>query len=154
MMTFMASEQEILFAIVKTWNIKSKPEFRGFRCANCQEYMQSAWHHWLHSKGFITPIHFCEACEEAFKSGKIEISSKEGSLDRNNPGFFYGGRVLEIMQGIVNSWTFPLVKKPFSCDLCTHDVKDARAWHVWIDLGEKMVEEHFCKSCGKKVGVE
>lgn len=147
----MPSEQDILLAILKTWDIKPKPEFRGFRCANCQEYMESAWHHFLHSGGFVTPIHFCDGCEEGFKAGMLKIPAKEGSLPREDPGFSYAGRALEIMKGIAAGWTFTVEKKQFSCDLCFHAFRDLRAWHVWIDMGEKMVEEHFCNTCWSRM---
>jgi hypothetical protein len=113
--------------------------------------MESAWHHWLHSGGVLTPIHFCDACEEEFKTGMLKIPSKEGSLHREDPGFSYSGRNLEIMKGIASAWTFAVEKKRFSCDLCYHMLPDAKAWHVWIDLKDKMAEEHFCDKCWKSL---
>jgi len=32
----MDAKTKTLLRIVKTWNIKEKPEYRGFRCASCQ----------------------------------------------------------------------------------------------------------------------
>lgn len=60
--------QKILLKIVKTWNINPNPEYRGFRCANCQKYMHKAWHHQLNYGGFKTPVHFCNRCERKFSS--------------------------------------------------------------------------------------
>lgn len=59
--------QEILLKIVKTWNINKKPEYRGFRCANCQKYIHKAWHRQLNKGGYRTPVHFCSSCEAKFK---------------------------------------------------------------------------------------
>ncbi|MCL4365916.1 hypothetical protein M1437_01685 [Patescibacteria group bacterium] len=64
-----------LLTIVKTWNIKFQPEYRGFRCADCQKYMHKAWHHYLNYGGFKTPIHFCNKCQKkfGFKGGTYQI---------------------------------------------------------------------------------
>jgi len=40
-------KQHALLRIVQTWNLNPKPEYRGFRCANCQRYIHRSWHHWL-----------------------------------------------------------------------------------------------------------
>ena len=56
-----------------------KPEYRGFRCANCQKYMRKAWHHWLFKGGYKTPVHFCIRCEKDFKLNKIK-TNKPGIL--------------------------------------------------------------------------
>lgn len=60
--------QKKLLKIIKTWNIKLKPEYRGFRCADCQRHMHKAWHHYLNSGGFKTPVHFCSKCQKKFGS--------------------------------------------------------------------------------------
>jgi protein-arginine kinase activator protein McsA len=46
-----------------------KPEFRGFRCAMCQEYIAKAWHHKLDSSEYLVSVHLCENCQ---KSSNIE----------------------------------------------------------------------------------
>lgn len=43
-------KQELLLKIVKTWSLNQNPEYRGFRCANCQEYIKKAWYHRLKKK--------------------------------------------------------------------------------------------------------
>ncbi len=53
--------KEIL-KIVKKWKINKTPEFRGFRCANCQKRMHKAWHVWLSDGGYKTEVHFCRRC--------------------------------------------------------------------------------------------
>jgi type II secretory ATPase GspE/PulE/Tfp pilus assembly ATPase PilB-like protein len=32
-------DKEKLLRIVQSWNINKGPEYRGFRCANCQRYI-------------------------------------------------------------------------------------------------------------------
>lgn len=52
--------------IVKSWNINMNPEYRGFRCANCQKYIKKAWHYLLSGGYFNTPVHFCANCNTKF----------------------------------------------------------------------------------------
>jgi len=59
--------QKILLQIVKKWKISKKPEYRGFRCANCQKYMHKAWHYWLNEGGYKIPVHFCNKCKVKLK---------------------------------------------------------------------------------------
>lgn len=54
--------KEKLLRTVKSWNIKSKPEYRGFRCAHCQKYMRKAWHIWFNHGGFKCEVHLCKRC--------------------------------------------------------------------------------------------
>ena len=55
--------QQILLKIVRTWRINFQPEYRGFRCADCQRYLHKAFHHHLKYGGFDTPAHFCRKCQ-------------------------------------------------------------------------------------------
>lgn len=41
-----------------------EPEFRGFRCAACQEYITKSWHHELNSSEYLVPVHLCGKCQE------------------------------------------------------------------------------------------
>lgn len=41
-----------------------EPEFRGFRCAKCQEYITKSWHHQLDSEEYLVLVHLCENCQE------------------------------------------------------------------------------------------
>lgn len=60
------SEQKLLLKIVETWRPNEIPEYRGFRCANCQQYVSRAWYHWLNSGDYRLPVHMCdERCEPA-----------------------------------------------------------------------------------------
>jgi len=56
-------KQKVLLRIVKTWKINNKPEYRGFRCADCQKYIHRAWHYFLKTGGYRTPVHFCNLCQ-------------------------------------------------------------------------------------------
>ncbi|MDI6603516.1 MAG: HAD hydrolase-like protein [Patescibacteria group bacterium] len=55
--------QKILLRTVQTWDIKKKPEYRGFKCGNCQKYIHKAWHYFLKKGGYRTPVHFCNLCK-------------------------------------------------------------------------------------------
>jgi len=66
-----------LLKIVKTWKINEKPEYRGFRCANCQKYIFKAWHYWLNEGRYKTPVHFCKKC-------KIELGLSDGIYKKFN----------------------------------------------------------------------
>ena len=61
--------QEKLLNIVKTFNIKMKPEYRGFRCAKCQKRIFKAWHYQLRERGYRAPVHFCNQCDDGSKEG-------------------------------------------------------------------------------------
>lgn len=74
--------QKILLRIVQEWKINQKPEYRGFRCAKCQKYIHKAWHHWLKTAGFKTPVHFCNSCEKKFKLLKIKKNYKTFTCDK------------------------------------------------------------------------
>lgn len=65
---FKMEEQKILLKIVQSWKINPRPEYRGFRCADCQRYLHKAWHNFLDYGGFKTQIHFCKGCWK--KNGK------------------------------------------------------------------------------------
>jgi hypothetical protein len=117
--------QKSLLRIVKTWKISRKPEYRGFRCANCQKYIHKAWHCWLKEGGYQTPVHFCNNCE-------VNLKLK--------------------IKGTYKTFT-PLDSKHltgFTCDNCGK--KMYKAWHVWTKKDGILSEAHFCKKCGKKLG--
>lgn len=58
--------QNLLLEIVKSWQIPQLPEYRGFRCANCQRYIFKAWHYLLNKNEYLTPVHFCKNCQRKF----------------------------------------------------------------------------------------
>jgi len=47
---------------VRGWNIKTNPEYRSFRCANCQKHLHKAWHIWFDHEGYKCEIHLCQKC--------------------------------------------------------------------------------------------
>jgi len=49
--------KEKLLKTVQSWNIKKEPEYRGFRCANCQKYIRKTWHIWFDHEGFKCEVH-------------------------------------------------------------------------------------------------
>lgn len=63
-------DQDKLLKIVKTWKIRWTPEYRGFRCAKCQKYLQKAWHVWLDKGGFKLEVHFCKECGDKLRLNK------------------------------------------------------------------------------------
>ena len=84
-------EQQLLLEIVETWSPSQFPEYRGFRCANCQQYKNEAWYHWVNSGDYRLPIHICDdTCEPQFKKGTIKIDqSKREKVDRSSFGNEY-----------------------------------------------------------------
>ncbi len=59
--------KEKLLKTVQSWNISLKPEYRNFRCANCQKYIHKAWHIWFDYKGFKCEIHLCRECFKKYE---------------------------------------------------------------------------------------
>ncbi|MCL4354752.1 hypothetical protein M1349_04805 [Patescibacteria group bacterium] len=161
-------EQEKLLEIVQTWKLSEKPEYRGFRCANCQQYKNQAWYHWLNFKGYKLPVHMCnEDCEKAFSSGEIKIDpNKRQDVDINSFGNSYQflPQTLGIFNDIVSSW--PEYKEPqlknFSCDLCNNNLdidpidQQVKGYHVWWKMpdGKILAELHFHKNCANKLGIK
>lgn len=65
-LTKRVNSKESLLKIVKRWNIRLTPQYRGFRCADCQRYLHKAWHHNLDYGGFKTSVHFCNRCQRKY----------------------------------------------------------------------------------------
>jgi hypothetical protein len=158
--------QKTLLKIVETWDIKEVPEYRGFRCANCQEYKNEAWYHWVNSGGFRLPIHLCnDSCNLAFQNNLIQIDdSKKKIFDKNTFGnsYSYTPEAITKFQEIVEFW--PEYKEPelkvFTCDLCVKDLdideKDGvrKGFHVWWSMVDKTLAElHFHKECASSMGI-
>jgi len=142
-------DQETLLKIVRTWNLKPKPEYRGFRCANCQKYMRKAWHHWLAKGGYKTPVHFCHVCQEEFRSGRIRINKGKAKVDKSEFKFPIKekGRLIKL------SGKWEVEAKPiyrmFTCDECNKDMY--KAYHIWLTERGSLIEIHLCKECGDKL---
>ena len=150
----MDNKQKILLRIVQSWNLKHKPEYRGFRCANCQKHMHKAWHYWCVSKDYKTPVHFCNKCESDFKSLKLNIAESKKMIDKEK--FELKSVNLEKRLGsIIKNWntkTKPIYKT-FTCDYCAESLH--KAYHFWLKFKKNntLFEAHFCKRCGDKAGL-
>lgn len=64
---------KVFSKIVESWEINLKPEYRGFRCANCQKYIFKAWHYSFHNKKYRTPVHLCNSCNRKLE---FELNSR------------------------------------------------------------------------------
>lgn len=146
--------ENILLKIVRTWNLSRWPEYRGFRCANCQEYMTKAWYHWLNDGGYKTPVHFCAKCEKDFLVSKIEVKKPQIIVDRVEFNPELPKAIKSKIAFIARKWDTSAEPeyKMFVCDECGRDM--AKAWHVWANLNKVLIETHFCKECGKKLGLD
>jgi hypothetical protein len=151
------ADQSRLLAIVESWNLSPFPEFRGFRCAVCQNFTKDgAWHHWLHEDGYRTPVHFCDACEENFKNG-IDPSPKERHpVDRSvfmpafNKGVEQSLDVIDVVSEMYDMSAAP-VRKMFTCDACGKDLPNAEGYHVWRNKEGTLIEYHFDRLCGDAI---
>ncbi|MFH1780445.1 MAG: hypothetical protein ABH841_00325 [Candidatus Nealsonbacteria bacterium] len=143
--------QNVLLKIVETWNLNPNPEYRGFRCANCQKYMRKAWYHWLTARGYKTPVHFCNECEKEFKSNKIKINKSKIAIDRSR--FAFSKDKKEKLIKFSEKWNTEAepVYKMFTCDSCHRDMY--RAYHIWLAEKGKLIEAHLCKKCGERMGL-
>ena len=163
-------EQEVLLKIVETWRPSEKPEYRGFRCANCQEYKNEAWYHWVNAGGYRLPIHMCnDMCEPQFQAGTIRIDeSKQARVDREQfgNGHQYTEQAEKRFREIVESW--PEYKAPelkaYVCDDCGKELDmetlpdgstQRQGYHAWwkMDDGQTLAELHFHKDCGRQLGM-
>jgi len=160
-------EQDILLKIVETWRLSEKPEYRGFRCANCQQYKNEAWYHWVNTGGYKLPIHLCnDTCEPTFQNNSIQIDeNKKQSVNRKSFGntYKYTPEAINRFKEIVASW--PEYKEPelkaFTCDICNLeleiDEKDGvrNGYHVWYKMedGITLAELHFHKDCAAQLGI-
>lgn len=160
-------EQNILLDIVGTWKISKNPEYRGFRCANCQKYNNVAWYHWLNDGGFKLPVHLCKNCEAKFQDNAIGIDeSKKQIINRKTFGnsYKYSPAAIKKFKKIVVSWPKhqKVEFKAFSCDQCGKvldiDKKDGlrKGYHCWwkMEDGKTLAELHFHKSCAELLGIK
>lgn len=163
-------EQNVLVKIVETWRPSEYPEYRGFRCANCQQYKNEAWYHWVNAGNYRLPIHLCDdTCEPAFRTGNIHVDeSKRATVDRATFGdaYKYSEETKQRFREIIKAW--PEYKEPelkaYTCDYCEEEltmekqpdgIKQRQGYHVWwkMDDGKTLAELHFHKTCGNKLGI-
>lgn len=144
-------KQDALLCIVQAWNLNPKPEYRGFRCANCQRYIHRSWHHWLNSKGYKTPVHLCQDCEKKSRKGNLKVVAPRRSVVKSKFSFNLSEKVTQELRSIARSWKIldKVVHKSFACDKCKASLY--KAYHVWTYIDKDLVEIHFCRSCGDQL---
>lgn len=144
---------DALLRVVRTWRPSEKPEYRGFRCANCQRRMYKAWYHWLDRCGYKAPVHFCAACEKKFRAGKICITTPEVKINRKTFGLEFSKETERKLREASKKWDTRArpTYRTFTCDECGRRMR--KAWHVWFNDRGTLVEAHFCKEDGIKIGV-
>lgn len=161
-------EQDLLLKIVETWRPNPIPEYRGFRCANCQQYKNQAWYHWLNTAGYRLPVHMCtDTCEPAFQNASITIAQdKRQTVDRPTFGqsYPYPSPAVQAFRNIVAAWpdAAPPQLKAFTCDLCHQDLdidpqgSQRKGYHVWwlMDDGTTLAELHFHRHCAQQLEIE
>lgn len=142
--------------MVQTWEPKETPEYRGFRCANCQRYIRKAWHHWCESDHYKTPVHLCNKCESSLESFKPKIIGQKASVDitKFKPIQELPDEIGNRLRKIVDEWDTKSqpVYEIFTCDCCHKNMY--KAYHFWFRIGEVLSEAHFCKKCGDRLGLE
>lgn len=146
------NNQKVLLRIVQTWDINPNPEYRGFRCANCQRPMRKAWYHWLITAGYKRPVHFCKECEKKLRSGKIKIEKPIRKVDK--PKFIeFPEDIKSKLQKVVQRWNIRSkpIYKAFTCDNCGK--KMSKAYHIWFIFKHNLVEVHFCRQCKEKTEI-
>lgn len=146
------NNQEILLKIVKTWDLNPRPEFRGFRCANCQKSLRKAWYHWLDSGGYKTPVHFCNNCETKFIQNIITAENPSIKVDYSIFLTYPSAAKLKLLQ-ISSEWNTKAGPffKTFTCDTCGNKIH--KAYHVCDLQNTTLVEAHFCRICGDQLGL-
>lgn len=140
------TQNNILLRIVQTWNINPLPEYRGFRCANCQRYMHKAWHYWLTEGGFLSPVHFCNKCQRVLQVNKLSTSKPVIYPEKKRFGK-YPKIVKKEFKNLYSKWN--LRKKPqyhiFTCDKCAEN--HVKMYHIWEYENNIFIELHYCKRC-------
>ena len=147
-------KQECLLSIVETWNLSEKPEFRGFRCANCQEYItDKAWHYFLNTSGYLTPVHFCDGCKAKFEEGTIAATKQRIGVDRKKFRPVFTASTEIALDQISGSWDAAAepVYKVFTCDNCGGPLLNAEGYHVWRNKEGTLIEYHLDRDCGAKI---
>lgn len=151
--------QKQLQTIVESWDITSKPEYRGFRCGLCQKYKNEAWYFLLDTTKFLVPVHLCDnGCKEKFLQNKLVFSNRKAALHFHQ--YTFSKNVINRFAMITKKWktTNPVLKK-FFCDECGKvliiDKKDKRrkGFHIWWDNKGILTELHFHRSCATKLDI-
>lgn len=154
-------DSEILRSIVDIWDISPKPEYRGFRCANCQKYINESYYHWLQDDQYYAPVHFCTDCQSKFLSGELQpaVSSSHRERDLTVFNKQYSSAAQEVFASIVATWQ-PAASDAatiFYCDKCGRELDiDAadgqrKGYHVWWLHDGRLHELHFHRGCGDEL---
>ncbi|MEW6008524.1 MAG: hypothetical protein AB1629_02700 [Candidatus Omnitrophota bacterium] len=155
--------QDNLLKIAKTWHIKRTPKYRAFKCANCRRFLHRAWHHWLHSGGFRTPIHLCQKCHNnlditypALNLYPVrELHKKHRNFSNGvklkKIKFSFKKEVRKFLIKIISGWDIaesPLYKQ-FTCDYCKRIIY--KTYHIFFKANSKISEVHLCKYCNRLI---
>lgn len=147
-----------LLRIVRSWDIKRIPEYRGFRCAICQRYVYKAWHYWLLNQYFRTPVHICKVCQNNPKMPEGQKSSHTSVQICSNTSWnswneHLSGNLIDILTSTAKSWRRDqrVVYRQPTCDSCSHTVH--KAFHIWFRTGAALNEGHLCTRCSDEYGL-
>jgi uncharacterized protein YlaI len=159
--------QQLLLAIVQTWRPSEQPEYRGFRCAYCQQYKNESWHHVLTTGQYLLPVHMCnDKCEAILQNNALTIdSTKIQSINRDTFGnnYVYTPKTSRRFNEIIASWS--LIEKPilkaFCCDECGESLsidpsdRIRKGYHVWYKMPDNitLAELHFHRHCAERIGI-
>lgn len=152
-------KQKALQDIVNTWDINPLPTFRGFKCGNCQKYINEAYYHWLNSSQFYLPVHFCTSCQKLLKENKLEINISKGKHPKQDDFPILSESTKRTFADIVSRWSPHESNNPtpFFCDDCQGKLDNDRSdemrkgYHVWWPNEGRLHELHFHRKCGDKV---
>jgi hypothetical protein len=135
------------------WKFGEKPEYRGFRCGNCQAPLHKAWHHWYVESGYKTPVHLCNNCEFLFKFSKIRVNELDIFPNKMKFSLKLPEEIKNKLKEIISGWNTSSKPfyKTFTCDNCARNIH--KAYHFWFMMEETLAEVHFCKKCGDKLGL-
>ena len=142
----MDPKSKILLEIVKTWKINKKPEYRGFKCAYCQRYIHKAYHYWLDSDKYKTPVHFCRKCRKKLETDQLQEIRSRSVFKRSDLHKSFTQEYLKIIERW-NTGSKPRYKN-FTCDSCGKNMR--KAYHLWLNIKNRSVEIHLCRKCGSK----
>lgn len=154
-------DSELLRRIVNSWDIKPEPEYRGFRCANCQRYINESYYHWLQDGQYYVPVHFCTDCQSKFLSGELRQAVLPSNSERDLTVFNkqYSLATQEVFESIVTTWK-PAASDAvtiFYCDKCGSELDidpangQRKGYHVWWLHDARLHELHFHRDCGDEL---
>ncbi len=137
-------DQRELLKIVKTWHITPGRSYRIFKCGNCRRVLRRAWHHWLDSAQFKTPVHLCKSCQK-----NLEISYPKAKVNLKRKDFLSPPKLKSTFLRITLRWNInsQVRLKKFNCDYCRRPVFKAN--HIHLRLNAKISEVHICRECWK-----